>query len=150
MILSTFNSYPIDKIAPSFGNETGKAPNGKDFFAAAMKAAQEDLPVANNNGATVNDGSRLKVAEEQAQAETSRFTDAQKAELKEAADAFEAIFLRQMLKTMRSATPGDTLFDNQGTQQFRDMSDEKLADNMAQTQGFGISEMLLKQFGVNE
>ena len=66
--------------------------------------------------------------------------------LKSAAQAFEAVFLRQMIGSMRQAGPGDGLFDSSATEQFRDMSDARLADDMAAKGGFGIAEMLMKQF----
>ena len=77
---------------------------------------------------------------------------AQKTQIREAAKAFEAIFMRQMISSMRTATPGDTLFSNDAANQFRDMADARLADDMANGNGggFGIAEMLLKQFGVDE
>lgn len=74
----------------------------------------------------------------------------QKAELRKAAESFEAIFLRQMIGTMRSATKGDTLLGSDAGDQFRDLMDARLADDMAGKQSFGIAEMVLKQFGVDE
>lgn len=72
------------------------------------------------------------------------------AELRKAAESFEAIFLRQMIGTMRSATKGDTLLGSDAGNQFRDLMDARLADDMADKQSFGIAEMVLKQFGVDE
>ena len=77
-------------------------------------------------------------------------TEAQKAELRKAAESFEAIFLRQMIGTMRSATKGDTLLGSDAGDQFRDLMDARLADDMADKQSFGIAEMVLKQFGIDE
>ena len=73
---------------------------------------------------------------------------AKAAELKGAAQAFEAVFLRQMIGSMRQASLGEDLLGSRATDQFRELSDAKLADSMAETGGgFGIAEMLLKQFG---
>ncbi|MEP3227095.1 MAG: rod-binding protein [Parasphingorhabdus sp.] len=55
---------------------------------------------------------------------------------------FEAIFVRQMLKTMRSASLSEGLFDGQGTDQFQDMQDSMLAENMAEKGVFGVAELL--------
>ncbi|MDM7957722.1 MAG: rod-binding protein [Blastomonas sp.] len=77
-------------------------------------------------------------------------SEEQKAELRKAAESFEAIFLRQMIGTMRSATKGDTLLGSDAGDQFRDMMDARLADDMADKQSFGIAEMVLKQFGVDD
>jgi peptidoglycan hydrolase FlgJ len=73
--------------------------------------------------------------------------DADKAKLKSAAQAFEAVFLRQMIGSMRQASLGDGMFDNEASEQFRDMADSKTADTMAQHGVLGIAEMLEKQLG---
>jgi flagellar protein FlgJ len=73
--------------------------------------------------------------------------DEKRRQLVEAAQAFEAVFLRQMIGSMRQANLGDDLFGSSATDQFRDMQDGKLADQMAKAGGgLGIAEMLLKQF----
>lgn len=66
--------------------------------------------------------------------------------LKQAAKAFEAIFVRQMISSMRSASLGEDLLGSNAGEQFRDMSDARVADNMAEGGGLGIATMLLKQF----
>jgi peptidoglycan hydrolase FlgJ len=71
-------------------------------------------------------------------------------ELKKAAEAFEAIFLRQMIGSMRQAGLGEDLLGSQATEQFREMQDAKLAESMAQSGGFGVAELLLAQFGATE
>lgn len=71
---------------------------------------------------------------------------ARKEELRAAAEAFEAVFLRQMIGSMRSASLAEDIFGNQGTEQFRDMQDARMADAMADSTEFGIAELLLKQF----
>ncbi len=69
-------------------------------------------------------------------------------QLKAAAQAFEAVFLRQMIGSMRQASlaEDDLLGGGRAAEQFRDMSDAKLADSMAEKNSFGIAELLLKQF----
>jgi len=66
--------------------------------------------------------------------------------LRAAAEAFEAVFLRQVIGSMRQAKLADDPFGSAATEQFRDMSDARLADNMAEQGSFGIAEMLLAQF----
>lgn len=73
---------------------------------------------------------------------------AQQQQLKKAAQAFEAVFLRQMISSMRSASLGDDLFGSSATDQFRDMADARTADSMAASGGFGIADLLLSQFNV--
>ncbi len=67
-------------------------------------------------------------------------------DLRASAEAFEAVFLRQMVGSMRSASLAEDIFGNQATDQFRDMQDARMADAMADSSDFGIAELLLKQF----
>jgi flagellar protein FlgJ len=70
-----------------------------------------------------------------------------RASLEKAAKAFEAIFMRQMIGAMRSASLGEGITDSAATEQFRDMADSKTADAMAQTGSMGIADLLLRQLG---
>ena len=72
-------------------------------------------------------------------------------ELEQAAQAFEAIFVRSMIGAMRQASFGDDLMGNSGSDQFRDMMDARIADEMTQTngphtKGLGIAELLIAQW----
>ena len=70
------------------------------------------------------------------------------AKLKKAAQAFEAVFVRQLIGSMRSASgEGEGLFDSEATRQFQDMADSKTADVMAQKGALHIADMLVKQYG---
>ena len=70
------------------------------------------------------------------------------ADLQKAAKSFEAIFMRQMIGAMRSASLDEGLGDSGASEQFRDMADARTADAMAESgHGFGIAALLLKQFG---
>ncbi len=69
------------------------------------------------------------------------------AKLKKAAQAFEAVFVRQLIGSMRSASDGDGLFDSEASKQFQDMADSKTADAMAQKGALHIADMLVKQYG---
>ena len=73
-------------------------------------------------------------------------TEAQRNALRAAAQQFEAVFLRQMIGSMRQAHLADDMFGSQATEQFRDMSDANLADAMSHQGVFGIAQMLLSQF----
>lgn len=77
---------------------------------------------------------------------TNAASAAENDQLGKAAKAFEAVFMRQMISSMRSASLGDELFGSSAGEQFRDMSDARLADDMAGGKGFGIAELLMKQF----
>ena len=72
--------------------------------------------------------------------------DEKRAQLKAAAQAFEAVFVRQMIGSMRQANLGEDLMGSRATEQFREMSDAKVADEMAATGSLGIAQLLLKQF----
>lgn len=73
---------------------------------------------------------------------------ARQQQLRQAAEAFEALFLRQMIGGVRQAKlTQDDLFSSNATEQFQSMADSQLADTMANKSSFGIAELLLKQFG---
>ena len=72
---------------------------------------------------------------------------AEKDKLKKAAEQFEAIFLRQMMSTMRKGSLAEDVFGSSATDQFRELADARTADNMAKTGSFGIAGLLLRQFG---
>lgn len=71
----------------------------------------------------------------------------QRERLNQAADAFEAVFLRQMLASMRAASFGESLFDSSATEQYRTMLDATLADSMASGSRLGIAEALATRLG---
>ena len=81
-----------------------------------------------------------------APAQPGRAEDQQRERLRAAAEAFEAVFMRQLIGSMRQAKLADDMFGSQSTDQFRDLSDAQLADNMSKQGSFGIAEMLLNQF----
>jgi len=78
---------------------------------------------------------------------TAGQSDAQKAKLKSAAQAFEAVFLRQMIGSMRQASLGDGMLDNEATSTFQDMADSKAADAMSKKGVLHIADLLVKQLG---
>ena len=67
-------------------------------------------------------------------------------ELRQAAQAFEAVFIRQLIGSMRNARLAEDMFGSQATEQFRDMADARLADSMSRQGTFGIAELLTAQF----
>ncbi|HEY9091462.1 rod-binding protein [Parasphingorhabdus sp.] len=76
-------------------------------------------------------------------------TDQQK--LEQAAQAFEAIFVRTMIGAMRQASLGDDLMGNKGSDEFRDMMDARMAEEMTQSKGsqmkgLGIADLLIAQW----
>lgn len=63
----------------------------------------------------------------------------------EVAKQFEALFVQSMLKSMRAATPGDSLFGGHGLRQYRSLLDQQLALNVSQGQGVGLAAILERQ-----
>ncbi|WP_324751397.1 rod-binding protein [Sphingomonas sp. LY54] len=73
--------------------------------------------------------------------------DEKRQQLVKAAQAFEAVFMRQMIGSMRQAKLSEDALGSSATEQFQEMQDAKLADQMAaKGGGFGIAELLLRQF----
>lgn len=66
--------------------------------------------------------------------------------LRKAAEAFEAVILRQMLASMRQAKLGEDVFGSSATDNFREMADAKTADSIASMRQFGIADMVEAQF----
>ena len=81
---------------------------------------------------------------------TNAASDKRQAEIQSMAADFEAIFVRQMLNTMRTSSLGEGLFDGQGTEQFRDMQDAKVAESMAEKGVFGIAQLLTRHLENND
>ena len=65
--------------------------------------------------------------------------------LRKAAEAFEAVILRQLMASMRQAKLGDDIFGSSATDNFREMADARTADAMASLRQFGIADMVEKQ-----
>ncbi|MDB5749379.1 MAG: flgJ [Massilia sp.] len=61
-----------------------------------------------------------------------------------AATQFEALFINQMMKSMREATPQEGLLDNQQTKMFTSMLDQQLSQNLAR-RGMGLADVLVRQ-----
>jgi flagellar protein FlgJ len=66
-------------------------------------------------------------------------------ELRKAAEAFEAVMLRQMMASMRKAKLGADIMGSSATDNFREMADARVADSMAALRQFGIADLVEKQ-----
>ena len=60
---------------------------------------------------------------------------------------FEALFLQQMLKSMRTASLSDGMFQSEQTEFYRDMYDQQIAADLAQKEVLGISQIINRQLG---
>lgn len=68
-------------------------------------------------------------------------------ELRRAADAFEAIFVAQFVKTARAAKLADDVFGNQASETYQSMLDDQYARQLASSTDLGIAEALVLQLG---
>ena len=66
--------------------------------------------------------------------------------LAKAAQAFEAVILRQLIGTMRSAKLADDIMGSSATDNFREMADARTADQLAKLGAFGIARLIEQQF----
>ncbi len=67
------------------------------------------------------------------------------AALRAVAKEFEAIFMQMMLKSMRSANLGEGIFDSEQSGFYREMFDKQIAIDLAQRQGVGLADVLVRQ-----
>lgn len=74
-------------------------------------------------------------------------SDPQRVEaLRQAAQGFEAIFVRILLREMRNTVPESDLLDGGFARDvFEDLLDEKRAEQIAGSQGLGLGEMVFRQ-----
>lgn len=68
-------------------------------------------------------------------------------DLKSAAQRFEAVFLREMIATMRKGKLADDIFGSAATDNFREMADANTADALAKRGVFGIAALVERQLG---
>lgn len=68
--------------------------------------------------------------------------------LKAAARQFEALFTNMMLKSMRSATPKNGMFDSEQTRLYTSMLDQEMSQNFAK-RGLGLADAMLRQMTNN-
>jgi flagellar protein FlgJ len=66
-------------------------------------------------------------------------------QIKQAAQKFESMLLRQMLAESRKVDFGNTLFTNEGTKTFREMQDSNFADTVAKRGTLGFAKMIEAQ-----
>ena len=66
-------------------------------------------------------------------------------ELRRAADAFEAIFVAQFVKTARAAKLADDVFGNQASETYEAMLDDQYSRQLASSANLGIAEALVSQ-----
>lgn len=69
--------------------------------------------------------------------------------LKKVAQQFESLFMEMMLKSMRDASLGEGIFDNDQSQMYMSLFDKQISMQMAKGEGkgLGIAAMLMRQMG---
>ncbi|WP_057830855.1 flagellar assembly peptidoglycan hydrolase FlgJ [Colwellia sp. TT2012] len=82
----------------------------------------------------------------------SRATDdeSKQAALKEAAQQFEAIFMRMLLSSMRKAQDvleSDSPFNSESSKFYRDMHDQQMAIELSSTGSLGLTDLIIRQLG---
>jgi len=65
--------------------------------------------------------------------------------LRPVAQQFEALFVQNMLKAMRQATPEGGLFNSSGMESYQQMHDQQLALEMSQQGGIGLADAMVAQ-----
>ena len=66
------------------------------------------------------------------------------AALKDAAKQFEVLFMNMLMKSMREATPGDSMFDSEQTRFYTTMLDQQLSEKLA-GRGLGLADIMVRQ-----
>lgn len=65
--------------------------------------------------------------------------------LRAVAQQFEGLFVQMVLKTMREASLGDPLFDNDQSRLYRDMFDGQLSTTLAGNGSVGLTDVIMRQ-----
>jgi len=65
--------------------------------------------------------------------------------LRQVAEQFEAIFMQMMLKSMRNASMGNSLFSSDQSQMYQDMFDNQLSLNLSKGNSNGLADILVRQ-----
>ena len=70
--------------------------------------------------------------------------------LRAVAEQFEALFLQMMLKSMRDASLGDSMLDNDNTRTYQSMFDKQISIEMSKGEGIGLADMMVQQLRRNK
>ncbi len=70
-------------------------------------------------------------------------------ELRKAAEGFEAVFIRQVIGSMRKAQLANEMFGSTATENFCEIADAKTAESMAKLGQFGIADLVYRQLSGN-
>jgi peptidoglycan hydrolase FlgJ len=94
----------------------------------------------------------LPIVDSSTLADTGNLTSLQQAAsahdpqaLKEAARQFESLFTGMVLKSMREANFGDSLFGSDQEDMYQDMYDDQIASEISKGRGLGLADALVQQ-----
>ena len=65
--------------------------------------------------------------------------------LRQVAEQFESMFMQMVLKSMRAASQGESLFESKQTLFYRDMLDQELSVKLSGNGGLGLADLLVEQ-----
>ena len=91
-----------------------------------------------NNASVYNDFSEFSKLKVQSKTDSP-------AALKQVAKQFEALFLNNILKGMRSAQLAEGVFDNDQSKAYNEMYDQQLSVHLAGKPGVGLADLIVKQ-----
>ena len=77
---------------------------------------------------------------------TTQHGASEREKLENAARQFSAVFTNMLLKSMRQASLGEGILDNQQSEMYRDLFDQQISLQLNQGQSLGIAELLVNQF----
>ena len=75
----------------------------------------------------------------------SQDKEAKKAELREAAEGFEAIFMQKMWEEMRASMPENSMHGSKEEEYWQSMYSQQLGKDMAANGGIGLADMMMEQ-----
>ena len=65
-------------------------------------------------------------------------------------EKFEALFIDQMLQSMRKATVRSELFDSEGMKLYESLFDKEISEELAKSGGLGLTKSLEQQLGIKQ
>jgi len=78
--------------------------------------------------------------------QSERLSAEEKADIREAAEAFESYFLQIMMREMRNTVPDNGLIPRSNAEQiFTDMLDQETAIETARAGGIGLADIIIRQ-----
>jgi flagellar protein FlgJ len=96
------------------------------------------MAVSARDSSLVADPTQLAALRRDAKAQTPEA-------LRETARQFEGLFTNMLLKSMRDATPEDSLFGSEQQDFYTDLFDQQLAASLSKGKGLGLADLLVRQ-----